>query len=212
MAHTFLQYIRLKMFKKEPHTALFIAPTGVGKTHLALNLLKIEYRNHFDFIVIICPMLEYNETYKSQGWFWNDPDVIPIELDNNLYYLIEKISKLLTGSKTLFLIDDIITDEALDKRRQPLLPLAKSGHHRQHSLWLLTQSYTAVPNNIRRQAKMLYVWYPKNRTDLNTIHEENDVIEMGELARVKRQLKWAKHTCLIMRMEHPRAYEICCIL
>ena len=36
---------------------------------------------------------------------------------------------------------------------------------------------------------MLYIWYPKNRTDLNTIHEENDVIETGELARVKAQLK-----------------------
>ena len=194
---------------KEPHTALFVAPTGVGKTHLALNLLKNEYRNHFDFIVIICPMLEHNEMYKSRGWVWNDPDVIPIELDNNSHYLIEKIRKLLAGSKTLFLIDDIIADEALDKRRQPLLELAISGHHRQHSLWLLTQSYTAVPNNIRRQAKMLYVWYPKNRMVLNTIHEENDVIEMGELARVKAQLKWGKHTCLIMRMEHPRAYEIC---
>ena len=84
--------------------------------------------------------------------------------------------------------------------------MAISGHHRQHSLWLLTLSYTAVPN--RRQAKMLYVWYPKNRTDLNTIHEENDVIETGELARVKAELKLGKHTCLIMRMEHPRAYTI----
>ena len=55
---------------------------------------------------------------------------------------------------------------------------------------------------------MLYVWYPKNRMDLNTIHEENDVIEMGELARVKAQLKQGKHTCLIMRMEHPRAYQV----
>ena len=63
------------------------------------------------------------------------------------------------------------------------------GRHRGHSLWLLTQSYTAVPNNIRRQAKMLYVWYPKNRMDLNTIHEENDVIGPEELARVKAQLK-----------------------
>ena len=122
--------------------------------------------------------------------------------------MIKKISNLLAGSATLFLVDDIIVDEALDKRRQPLLELAISGRHRAHSLWLLTQSYTAVPNNIRRQAKMLYVWYPKNRTDLNTIHEENDVIEMGELARVKVQLKWGKHTCLIMRMEHPRAYQV----
>ena len=77
--------------------------------------------------------------------------------------------------------------------------LTQSGH----SLWLLTQSYTAVPNNIRRQAKMLYVWYPKNRTDLNTIHEQNDVIRWEEVARVKAQLKSGKHT---MRMEHPRAY------
>ena len=122
--------------------------------------------------------------------------------------MIEKIINLLTGSKTLFLIDDIIADEALDKRRQPLLGLAISERHRGHSLWLLTQLYTAIPNNIRRQAKMLYVWYPKNRTDLNTNHEENDVIEAGELANVKQKLKRGKHTCLIMRMEHPRAYEI----
>ena len=137
MAHTFLQYIRLKMFMKELHTALFIAPTGVGKTYLALNLLEDEYTNHFDFIVIICPTLEHNEMYKSRGWVSNDPDVIPIEPCNQLYYLIEKISNLLTGSKTQFLIDDIIADEALDKRHQPLLGLAISGRHRGHSLWFV---------------------------------------------------------------------------
>ena len=106
------------------------------------------------------------------------------------------------------MIDDIIADETLDKCGQPLLELVISGMHRGHSLWLLTQSYTTVPNNIKRQAKMLYVWYPKNRTDLNTTHEENDVIGPEELARVKAQLKQGKHTCLIMRMEHPRDYII----
>ena len=114
-------------------------------------------------------MLEHNEMYKSRGWVWNDPDVIPIEPGNQLYYLIEEISKLLTESKTLFLINDIIADEAFNKRHQPLLELVILGRHRAHSLWLLTQSYTAIPNNIRRQAKMFYVWYPKNRTDLNAI-------------------------------------------
>ena len=151
------------MFMKEPHTAFFVAPTEVGKAHLALSLLENEYRNHFNFIIIICLTLRYNSTYKFRGWVWNDPDVILIEPGNQLYYLIEKISNQLAGSKTLFLIDDIITNEALDKRRQLRLELAISGRHRAHSLWLLTQSYTAVPNNIRREAKMLYVWYPKNR-------------------------------------------------
>ena len=56
---------------------------------------------------------------------------------------------------------------------------------------------------------MLYVWYSKNRTYLNTIHEENDIIGTGELVNAKEKLKQGKHSCLIMRMEHPRAYKIC---
>ena len=155
MVHSFLLYTRLKMFMKEPHTALFAASAGVGKTQLALDLLESEYFNHLDFIIIICPTIKHNKTYKSRGRVWTDPEVIPIEPGNQVYYLIEKISNLLAGSKTLFLIDDIIADETLDKSRQPLLELAISCRHRDHSLWLLTQSYTAIPKNIRRQAKML---------------------------------------------------------
>ena len=49
-----------------------------------------------------------------------------------------RTSKLLAGSKTLFLINDIIANESLDKRRQPLLELSILGRHRNHSLWLLT--------------------------------------------------------------------------
>ena len=121
------------MFIKEPYTALFIAPTGVRKTHLALDLLEKEYKNYFDFIIIICPTLKHNKTYRSRKWVWTDPEVILIEPGNSLYGWIEKIGNLLTGFKTLFLIDDIIADETLDKRRQPLLDLVMS-RHKKHSL------------------------------------------------------------------------------
>ena len=80
------------------------------------------------------PHVGTNETYKSRGWVWNDPDVIPMEPGNQLYYLIEEISKLLAGSKTLFLTDDIIADEALDKHHQPLLELAISGRQGSFSM------------------------------------------------------------------------------
>ena len=63
--------------------------------------------------------------------------------------------------------------------------------------------------NIRRQAKMLYIWYSKKWGDWDTIHKENDIIETREeLASVKKQLKQGKHPCLIMRTEHLRAYKI----
>ena len=65
--------------------------------------------------------------YNSRSWVWNDPDVIPIEPGNQLYYLIEKIGDLLAGDKTLFLIDDMVADEALNKCHQPLLELVISG-------------------------------------------------------------------------------------
>ena len=57
------------MFMKEPYTALFVAPTGVGKTDLALSLLETEYRNHFDFIVIICVTLRLTLQTKIEVGF-----------------------------------------------------------------------------------------------------------------------------------------------
>ena len=145
---------------------LFVAPTGVGKTHLALDLLEREYLNHFNFVIILCPTLMYNKMYHRQKWFWADPYIIPIKpgdsLGSRLYDGIEKLGNLLAGYKTLFLIDSIIANETLDKQRQPLIGLAISGGHKGHTLWLLMQFYTIIPINIRRQAKVLYVWYPKS--------------------------------------------------
>ena len=76
----------------------------------------------------------------------------------------------------LFIIDDIIANESLDKRRQPLLESSISCRHRGHYLWLLTQSFSPVPKNLRRQAKAIFVWYSKERGDLKVIHDENDVL------------------------------------
>ena len=39
----------------EPHMALFVVPTGVGKTHLDLDSLEREYLDHFDFIYHALP-------------------------------------------------------------------------------------------------------------------------------------------------------------
>ena len=149
------------MFIKEPYTALFVAPTGIGKTRLTWDLFEKEHKNHFDYIVIICTMLKHNEKYRSREWFWTNPHIISIEPGNCLFDWIKMVSNELAGSKALFLVNDIIADEKLDKRRQPLLELAISGRHRGHSLWLLMQAYTAVPIGIRRQAKILYVWFQK---------------------------------------------------
>ena len=102
---------------KEPHTTIFTGPTGCGKTHLVLHLTEKEYNKHFDYIIIICSTLRWNKTYHSRDWIKNDDKVWLIEPKDRLYWWIEKLSELLSRSETLFIIDDIIADESLDKRR-----------------------------------------------------------------------------------------------
>ena len=196
------------MFIKHPHTAIFKGPTGVGKTHLVLDMIETQYNKHFDKIIILCPTIRWNKTYIGRSWVIKDENVWLVEPKDKLYDYIEKLSNLEAGNAVLFIVDDIIAEENLDKRRQSLLELAISGRHKNHYLWLLTQSYAAIPKNLRRQAKAIFTWYPKERGDMRAIHEENDVLTNDELIVVKEHLKNVKQTCLYIRNEYPRGFNL----
>ena len=157
---------------------------------------------------MICVTLRENDTYHAKEWIKNDDKVWLVDPKDNLYQWIKKLSELLRFLEVLFIIDDIIANESLDKRRQPLLELAISGRHRGHYLWLLTQSYSAIPKNLRRQAKAIFVWYPKERADLKMIHDENNVLTDDELVIVRDFLRMSKHACLYIQNEHSRGFNV----
>ena len=48
-----------------PHSAMFVGVMACGKTEFLLRLLETEYKNHFEFIVILCPTMLDNKTYLS---------------------------------------------------------------------------------------------------------------------------------------------------
>ena len=91
-------------------------------------------------------------------------------------------------------------------KKQSLLELAISGRHRGHYLWLLAQSYSAIPKSLRRQAKAIFVWYPKERADLKMIHNENNVLTDDEVVIVRDFLRTSKHACICIRNEHPGGF------
>ena len=111
---------------KKPHTAIFIGQTGCGKTHFVLGFIEKEYKNHFEYIAIICPILRENSTYHAEEWIKNDDKVWLVEMKDNLYQCIKKFSESIRFFEVLFIIDDIIANECLDKRRQRQLELAIS--------------------------------------------------------------------------------------
>ena len=135
-------------YVKEPHTTIFIGPLSCGKAHLVLDLIEKEHNKHFHFIIIICPTLQWNKTYHSKDWIKNDDKVWLIEPKDKLHQWIEKLSQLFACPEALFIVDDIISEKGLDKRRQPLLKLDISGRHRIHYLWLLKQFYSGIPKNL----------------------------------------------------------------
>ena len=47
---------------KFPHSAMFVGVTAFGKTEFLLQLLETVYKNHFEFIVILCPTVSDNKT------------------------------------------------------------------------------------------------------------------------------------------------------
>ena len=118
------------------------------------------------------------------------------------------MSELLQFLEVLFIIDDIIVNESLGKRRQFLLKLAISGRHRDQYLWLLTQSYSTIPKNLRRLAKAIFVWYPKERADLKAIHEENDLLADNELVVARGILRESRYGCLYIRNQYPRGFRL----
>ena len=193
---------------KKPHTATFIGQTGCGKTHLVLELIEKEYNKHFDNIIIICPTLRDNVAYLSRDWLKNDDKVWLVDPKDNRYQWIKKLSELLRFLEVLFIIDDISTNESLDKRRQPLLELSISGRHRGHYLWLLTQPYSAIPKNLRRQARPYLHGIQKKGKDLKTIHDENDVLTDDELFVVRDLLKKSKHACLYICNDFSRGFRL----
>ena len=131
-----------------------------------------------------------------------------INLIENEYKKHNTKSQLLRHLEVLLIIDDLIADECLDKKRQLLLELAVTRRRRGHYLWLLTQLYTAISKNLRRISKAIFAWYQKERADLKTKHKENDVLTDDELVVVRGFLKNSEHACLYICNKFPHGFKL----
>ena len=159
-------------FPKFYHTAIITGSTGCGKTYFVMNLLLNEYLNYFQIVIVICPTFEDNDTYieyrylfnrrkidddETHFYFWSDKEP-PLEK------CIEEFSKMFKGFSILFIIDDMASNSSIVKKRTPLSTLAISGRHTKRSLWVLTQKYNSIGNDVREQAKWVCSFYCKDKT------------------------------------------------
>ena len=51
-----------------PKFSMFVGATNVGKTEYLLRILETEYKNHFEFIVIMYPTILDNSIFPGSGF------------------------------------------------------------------------------------------------------------------------------------------------
>ena len=99
------------------------------------------YRGFFRHIVILCPTIEHNKTYKQCPWLWMDPEVYVLDTGEHLHDYLRAFYLVFKGEPTLFIIDDCSAKKALTKKRDMLSELVFSRRHADISVWVFTQKY-----------------------------------------------------------------------
>ena len=195
---------------KFPHSAMFVSVKACGKSEFLPQLLKTVYKNHFEFIVILCPTILDNKTNFSRKWILDDKNIfIVCDMDRKLNEWIKLFKNKLKGHQTLFIIADCSAEREINKKRDALSKPAFSSRHRNHSLWVLTQKYNSVSKDMREQIKWLCLFFTKDRDSFEDFLRENDVIpDKNERDRLKKCLQDRPYSKLILKCYQPTGYHL----
>jgi hypothetical protein len=103
-------------FPTDPHSAIICGQTKSGKTVFALDLLEGPYCDIFEHIVIHCPSLKWNETYRSRPWIREDPEVYTVDPGDRLQDYLKGFYNLFQGEPTLYIVDDCSASKEQTKK------------------------------------------------------------------------------------------------
>ena len=195
---------------KFPDSAMSVGVTACRKTEFLLKPLEIVYKNHFEFIVILCPTILDNKTYLSRKWIFDDKNVFIVhDVEGKLNEWIKLFKNTLKCHQTLFIIDDCSAEGEVNKKRDALSELAFSSRHRNHSLWVLTQKYNSVSKDVREQIKWLCLFFRKDRDRFEDCLRENDVIsDKDKRNRLIKFLQDRPYSKLILKCYQPTGYNL----
>ena len=198
----------ISLWPKDPHSAIITGATGCGKTKFILDLLEEVYLNVFKNIIILCPTIKWNETYKMRSWVWKNDNVYVVNPGEKLHDWLRLLFKEFQGESTLYIIDDCAAKQAMVKKRDMLTELAYSGRHAKQSVWILTQRYNSVLKDFRTQTRWVALFHCKDRDSFEECLRENDIVPLEELAVLRRQLAKTKHSKLILKTDQPAEYKV----
>ena len=196
---------------KTPFHMIIVGMTACGKTHYLLKMLENEYKNHFDYIFIVCPTFKHNKTY--QNWkYLNDPDVFDLNCNHDMVEdTLQTIVNLMTDDEktnSLVILDDCAASKDVKNRTSELVNLAFSGRHIGISTIVITQQLTSIAKPYRMNISKLVTFYNSCRDDMKYIFNNYLNVEKDEEKKISETLKNNDYARLEILTVRPYAHEI----
>jgi hypothetical protein len=185
-----------------PNTAFFgaiIGSAGSGKTSLLINFLtqKDMYAKAFDHVHLICPKASM-KSIKDDIWENHPADKIHNSLDG---MTIDKLIKLGEERKhakpkaqnTLVIIDDMTVFLKQKDIEAKLREMVYNRRHIHISIFILVQSYNAMPLTLRKTLSHFWLFKPRNKKESEAIWEELMFVDRKTGAELLRFVFQDKH-------------------
>ena len=182
--------------------------TACGKTHYLLKMLEEEYKNHFEYIFIVCPTFEDNKTY--QDWkYLKDPDVFAIACDHDkVEDAVREIVKFAKNTNSLVILDDCAASQSVKNKTSELVKLAFHGRHIGLSTIVITQQLTSIAKPYRMNISTLVIFYSARKDDRRDVFENHLSVDEYEEQKSLEALKNKKHARLEILTMHPHTHKL----
>ena len=187
---------------------IIVGMTACGKTHYLLNMLEKEYKNHYDYIFIVCPTLEDNKTYQ-QWKYLTDPDVyeLPVTHDN-VENILREITHFAKNTNSLIILDDCASSKDVKNRTSELVKLGFSGRHIGLSTIVVTQQLTSIAKPYRMNISKLVTFYNACTDDMKYIFNNYLNTEKDEEKRIIDTLKNNDYARLEILTTRPYTHKV----
>ena len=153
----------------------FIGAPGSGKTSLMMSMLTNPemYGKVFHHIFFVCPATS-RASIAGDPWKDHNPTKLYDELTPKVLEFILEFSKVASPEKqhTLLILDDCSAELKNKEIEKMLKRLVWNRRHLKLTIWIMSQSYVALPLSIRKALSHCVMFKPRNKKELEVVFSE----------------------------------------
>ena len=170
--------------------------------------LEEEYKNHFEYIYLVCPTLEDNKTYQSWKYL-NEPEVYEIACDHDkVEEILRDIVESAKNTNSLIILDDCAASKDVKNRTSELVKLAFHGRHIGLSTLVITQQLTSIAKPYRMNISKLVTFYNSYKDDTKYIFNNYLNVEKDKEKKILETLKNNDYARLEILTVRPYTHKV----